>query len=352
MKSKILVFLDAPYIKSDYSWFYDYISEYGNVHLMTSNHIEYRLGRWRPMTFLGKIIHIIMYLKQSICILFQTTSNYIIITRSHGQGLIMNYLCRILHIKRMIVGFNWIDVPKKTYKKIAYYALINEHFIPVINDKRLEYKIKKLYSLKKWNGIFIPDTYDLKDLIIPPKPKNEKYVFSGGINNRDWLVLVEAARKTPEINYIIVVNKFVWDKLNINVPHNVKLYYDLNEDMYYKLMEGAYLTICPLKEDRVSGLINIIKSHQYGIPAISTDYHPVRQYYPECIKSAFLFKCGDSQQLADLIKMNINLNDETYVKLSCVLQKHLLHNFNPRKQIAYLMGCLRKIVSSETRMFS
>ena len=119
---------------------------------------------------------------QNIKAIFSSKRNDIIVTWSKEQGIALNNICYILKIKRNIVSFCWISLPQKKRKyKAIKRCLLNDKFIPIINDINLENKYKNLFNLNNWNGIYLPDVFDNKDKWIKPEYKNEQYVFGGGL---------------------------------------------------------------------------------------------------------------------------------------------------------------------------
>ena len=107
-------------------------------------------------------------------------------------------------------------------------------------------------------------------------------------------------------------------------------------------MKKSYITICPLKENRVSGLINIIKSIQYGIPCITTDLDVTSIYYPEEIKKDLLFERKNEEELKRKIIECYSISKEKYIELATKLQKHLKENFNPNKNVKDLIDELKR----------
>ena len=79
-------------------------------------------------------------------------------------------------------------------------------------------------------------------------------------------------------------------------------------------MRNSFLTICPLKENRVSGLINIIKSIQYGIPCIATNLDVTYIYYPENYKDELLFKRNCKEELEERILKCFSFSKDNYIE--------------------------------------
>jgi glycosyltransferase involved in cell wall biosynthesis len=203
------------------------------------------------------------------------------------------------------------------------------------------------YELKSWHGFFLPDTYDTHDQWKNPSVKHDKYIFSGGWNNRDWQLLLEVAAAMPEVHFKLVTAEYLWKKADLSAPNNVELYFDLPQLRYYEMMAGATLTVCPLKNDEVSGLINIIKSMQYGIPCIATDFGVANIYYPKAYqygqKDSLLCQPGKVDMMRLYLLHWWQMKSDDYLVKSFELQENLRTKFAPEKEMMRLMDYLHSI---------
>ncbi len=247
----------------------------------------------------------------------------------------MNHICSIFKIKRKIVSFSWIGLQyKRMYKKITK-CLNNENFMPIINDKNLKKEFIDYYKLKSWHGFYLPDVYDENNEWLNPKfDKKEKYIFAGGVNNRDWDTLISVVKETPEIKYIIVSGKN--DIKNKYLSNNIEYFEELPTEEYYGKMKNAFITICPLKDNKVSGLINIIKSIQYGIPCITTDLNVTSIYYPDSMKN-LLYEKNNPKMLKDIVYDLYSMDNTEYENVVKKLQEKLQEDFNPQKIVKKLI---------------
>ncbi len=326
---------------NDRCYIHEELSKYREVKVLSPlRFLQRSFAIWPYWTKIGKIISLINYLCNSVRILLKTNRDDVIICESHGTSLILNMICIIMGLPRKIVGFNWIEMPKKRYDYLAESALKNKNYIALINDKQLRHKLIDKYKLKDCHCFFIPDTYDIKDLFKKPIYKKDKYIFSGGINNRDWQTLIECAKQTPYIKYKIVATKdFFCEK---NMPANVEVLFDINQESYYKLISEAYITVITLNENKSSGLINIIKSHQYGVPSICTEINAIQIYYPDEIRDKCLCTPKDVDDLVSKVLYMYRLDEKNYIDLSEKIQKYLHKEFSPAKQIKKIVDLLDK----------
>lgn len=338
---KFAVFYGVPTYREDNTWLHEELSKYSETRVVEVSDFWYKIGRFRPRSKLGVGIHAIIYFIQAIILIIKTNKDDVVFSRDHGSSLILSCLTNMFAIKRKIVAFNWIEMPKKHYKKIAYYALKNSDYMPVVNDERLLIKIRNEFKLSKVHGFFFPDTYNIKDAFNVPKIKRGKYIFCGGVNNRDWDTVIGVAKDNPDKIFKFAVNRYWWLYRDDDLPNNIQMYFDLSESEYYKLLRGAYLSVVALKEDKVSGLINIIKSHQYGIPCITNNMGVAELYIPKMYKENLIYdnkRCVE--ELGRKINYIYNLNDASYLQICKGLQRYLKEKFSPIKLVEQLISDL------------
>lgn len=337
----IFILFDCPLKTCDKLWLYIHSKKYGNAKAFGVCEKTSKLELFFPKLKLGKSLVVILFLLQCIKVLFVSKKDDLLIAWNYKQGLILSELCQKFKLSRYIVSFNWIFVPKIRKNKVLK-ALYNEKFMPVINYQKLENEISTEFKLEKWNGFFISDTYNDSDSFYSPKSMPEKYVFAGGRNNRDWNILFEAVHELPNINFKIVISKeefSIYKGLEKQQLKNVELYNEISETDYYKLLRNSYLVVCPLKEDRVSGLINIIKAFQYGKICISTNLGAASLYYPASLKNKLLY---ENNNLKDCLNYWWNINFEQYIVTANVLQKNLISKFSPEAIVDNLFDELKK----------
>ncbi len=339
---KFILLYDCPIKKCDKMWLYNGLKKYGDVKLIKTgvNITYFRLSRMFPKLKLGALMTKILIYIQSMKALIVSKKEDIIVTWSQQQGLILNELCEMFKIKRKIVSFCWINLPKKKYFKKVKKCLTNENFIPIINSTKLEKDLKELFNLPFWNGLYLPDVYnDMNEWSNANFNKEGKYVFAGGVNNRDWDTLISVAKETPEIHYIIVTGKN--DIINKPMLNNVEYYEELPSKDYYNFMEKSFITVAPLKEDKVAGLINLIKSIQYGIPCIATNLEVTSIYYPKDM-DMLLYEINNKESLKKRILNCYSLSEKEYKDIILKLQNHLKNNFTPTRNIEKLIKKLEE----------
>ncbi|MBR3132331.1 hypothetical protein IKG33_02905 [Candidatus Saccharibacteria bacterium] len=337
---KFVLLYNCPLKKCDKLWLYNGLKKYGDVKIVgtLTNKTYFRISRFIPKLRIGKILVLILIFIQSIRSIVVSNKDDIIITWASKQGCILNNICNKLHIKRKIVSFMWIAIPSKN-KKMIYRSFNDDNFLPIINNELLKGQFISLFNLKKWNGLFLPDVFDDSQSFKKPVFQTDnRFVFSGGVNNRDWETLLRVAQKTPNIQYIIVSDK---NKIKNTIPKNVTLRENLSAKDYYSLMEKSFITICPLKENRTSGLINILKSSQFGIPCISAEFEITKTYYSTSLMKILLYEKCNTEDLKQKVEYIFNLNKDGYLKIASNFQNNIREKFNPENNIKMLIKELK-----------
>jgi len=134
--------------------------------------------------------------------------------------------------------------------------------------------------------------------------------------------------------FVAVAVKSDWNN-HLKIPKNVTLYFDTSQDKYYKLLENAHISIFPLRDDRVSGLVNIIKSIQYGKLTLTTKLKVTENYYPDNQKE-LLTPLNDLEGWVKLLQKYFEIADVDYIQLVEQMQDHLKKNFSPESAVEKL----------------
>ena len=297
----------------DKVWLYNGLKKYADVKIIPvfTTKTYFRISLIMPKIRFGEVLVYFLTFLRSIIAIFLSSKNDIIVTWSNTQGFMIESLCRRLRIKRKIVSFMWIRVPNKCidmFKK----SFENENFMPIVNNKNLETEFKEVFRLEKWNGFFLPDVFDEMDGFKKPIYRSKKYIFAGGFNNRDWDVLLKVVKETPNMDYIIVCDKNAI-KDGVRLP-NLTIDEKIPIEKYHTLMSEAFVTICPLKENTTSGLINILKSAQFGIPCISTRLDVTAMYYSDSM-GKLLYNRNDEKDLKKKILYLYSRGEKEYSEI-------------------------------------
>ena len=102
-------------------------------------------------------------------------------------------------------------------------------------------------------------------------------------------------------------------------------------------MKGAKAVLLPLLDDRVAGLINILKSIQFGVLCVVSRTPSTEVYFDEEIKK-YLIDIGNEMQLKNTIEQIQSLSSVQYKYEISRLQNYIKENFSPKKTIKNLFN--------------
>ena len=253
-----------------------------------------------------------------------------IVVWEHGTGILLSDISAAFGLKRNIVIFNWLEpYPQNTSEK--YYKRLKR----AGNNSRCRNIIDMASSRKKWMDYleckdtfrYIPDVYKINYNFEPAKKTvNYRFCFSGGLTNRDWKLLRDIAAITPDIRYICVASKRDFlTQVKDTVPQNMKILFNVPIDEYAGLMKQAAVVLLPLKEETISGLVNIIASAENNLLCCASKYEFTLSYFPpnsECLVE------NNAESWAAEINRLWNLQEEEKLKISQEFKTHIFSNFS------------------------
>ena len=257
-------------------------------------------------------------------------------------GFITNLFSRILGNSRNIVDMNWLTPINPPFLARCLRRLM-------VNNRRCRIIVNSVESKEKWletlrvkdygNIHFIPDSYDSRIGFQKPYRRETVYCFTGGENNRDWKFLMKLAERLPETEFVCAAYETYFKQQVNHLPGNVSVYYSLPAEEYYALMKGATIILLPLRDDRVSGLINITHAAQYGQVCISTRTKATELYYREDL-GRFLPE-RDPGKWVETLSYLIHCSNDEFVSVASGFQDYIRHQFNPEeiaKELSKVIG--------------
>ena len=336
---KIVLIIDCPQDSSSKKWVYRELAA-------TSLPVDvvdckYAISHIEQRGKCGKLIARLITLWQSIRALQHSKKGDVVFCWSQWSGILFNILPGAK--TRKIISYNWLTPVKNPKTRFLYAkALQNENMITVINSQENREIIAKAYQVETSSRmIYIPDVFDDSERFEEPVfIKDNRYCFIGGRANRDWKLFCKIADMNAQIHFEAVANRADWDE-KLSVPANVSLHFDIPADEYYALLGGAYLAIYPLKENKVSGLVNIVKATQMGKAVLTTGLPVTQMYYPESRKE-YLLEVGQADDWCKEIKKIYSYTEDEYITSVKELQQHIQQNFAPEKAGKILREQIRK----------
>lgn len=295
----------------------------------------------------GKVSAIIDIITQCLCTIRQSGKNDVIICWSSLCGVIFNEISTLMGNRRTIISMNWLAPPDKKSRlhSLQRKLFINQNVYIAVNSKLAVKKWCTYFEISNCSEnkfLFLPDVYDNNEPFIKPRDnRKQSSIFSGGMNNRDWKKIVELAYEFPKIKFVCVASKQDWMRKVQESPSNIEVYFQLPVKEYYRLMKEAGLILLPLLEDRPSGLINILKSAQFGIICCTNNYETNARYYEESVRDLLLD--SSIEQWKNKIRELWDMDETEYLRKAYSFQNYIKKEFSPDNIIRQLVELLRQI---------
>ncbi len=335
MGKKLYVLLDCPLKDNDKKWI-ERLSVEGFETIAVG--VKKRLSQLIREGIMGRIENYWLQIKQSYHILIKSNKDDAIIVWYSVTGQIINLMSSLFGVRRMIL-MNFLTPSRRggLLGWMLHKTILNKNNIIFVNSKGSIEQYKHLFNVPLESGakfFFFPDVFDDTDSFTPPNNYNRvegRYFFTGGMTNRDWKLIVGLASRFPEQRFVCVALKSDFESQITSLPPNVEVYYNLPTDKYYEKMINAFCVLLPLRSDAVSGLINILKSIQYGVPCFISSTPATRQYYPDSLQYYLVEDGLDNwcNTIADFMKKSeIEYKEETLL-----MQKYIQDEFTPERAL-------------------
>ena len=174
----------------------------------------------------------------------------------------------------------------------------------------------------------------------PVQFRRDGYYFSGGMANRDWPLLMKVASALPNVNFKCVALKKDFEQKVCNKPSNVEVFFNTDSETYYKLMRNAKCILIPLIDTSiVSGLINIIRSAQNGIPCYVTKTIASAQYYED---KDFLISKNAEDWILKINELE-SLDKGEFIRKTECYQSFIRKNFSREKVAKHFIDIIERI---------
>lgn len=325
------ILYDCPKNQCDKIWLYNWLDSLspGNVAIIDVPEVLSDLRIHGG--FVGRIKSYFYLLKQAVKAVHLSTASDRIVCWSEQCGLLFNQISRyLLGNKRRFLAMNWLTPPPSCSKfaLFLYRSLItNPQATIQVNGQKSPEQWLNLIGGGRGNFVFIPDAINEDLGFSKPLNFSSKKIFAGGMNNRDWGLYVEIARNIPDFEFICISLKRDWDTFVIQeIPNNLTVLHDVTGDYYYEKMRESKLVLLPLKEDRVSGLINITMSIQSGIPCVVSDTDTTRMYYK--LESKDVVSNAPGEWIGRIMEI-MNMSEKQYDDLVIEEQAYICSHFSP-----------------------
>lgn len=287
----------------------------------------------------GRLLFYLLTFWQCMKALFRSRKGETVVCWSQWSGLFFNRLAGAG--RRNIISFNWLTPSSGKRTRFLYVsALNNPAFTAIINSGDTRERLRQAYGAgERERIVYIPDVYDDGEPFwFPIYRKENRYCFMGGRANRDWELLWKLAESCPDISFVAVAAKADWQERK-ELP-NIDLKFDLPAKEYYRLLQESYLPVFLLKDEKVSGLINIVKSVQFGKPVLATDLPAVSMYYPKTCRTS-LVPAGELEYLKERLYGIYGYTKQEYEEHVRLMEEHIKNKFSPQMAGKRLAGLIQ-----------
>lgn len=341
--SKLFLLFNCPSDQNDKQWLEDVLKEHGYNYEIVETKLYVNVMCQDGIK--GKMKYYYRIFTQAFrAILMSKGSDTIISWTDITAGLI-NFISMALGNRRRIISMNWLTPrDKKPYwEYLDRKQFQNRNVLITVNSLDSKQKYMKKFHLTSGDNIYyIPDIYDTTVDFVEPCYKEEggRYIFTGGMANRDWGLVMQIASRFPTIPFVCCALEYDFKAKVDDVPENVKVHYSVSPDEYYRLMAGAYLVLMPLVTYRVSGLINITRAAQSGVPCLVSRYDFTDMYYPKEL-SSWLVDGSDVEDWLNEVKNVMEYRQEQYISCVKIFQDHMITHFGPEVAFETLEKMIR-----------
>lgn len=337
----IWILFDCPDDRNDKKWLIDELSKLHNGNVRSVS-IKKTLSILDRQGVKGKIQWRCICLWQAIRAAKYAQENDVIICWTQRSGLYVNKALMGKRVK--LVSMNWLtpSVHYLRHKQLLRSFVKNTRSLIVVNTpESIEKWENKLKFSNQKKFLVIPDVYNDTISFTKPKVLKEKYCFTGGMNNRNWKLILNLAKNHRMLKFVCVALKNDFEKqIHEEIPDNMDVYFDVPSNKYYDLMKNAYIVLLPLMDNRVAGLININRAAQYGVPCMITKTAATEQYYNA--DTNHLLVTGQVDEWGVKLDNWLKFSEEQYIEATEEFCDVIKVKFSPERAAKQIYDAIRK----------
>jgi glycosyltransferase involved in cell wall biosynthesis len=202
----------------------------------------------------------------------------LLVTQEPRTTFLCALFCRILrvNIDHYVFSFNFPELPKGLRVRLMSYAYTQVKQFTVHSSMERDlysdyFQIpKERIRLRLWS-IGVPE-------VSPDFPLQVgRYISAIGGNGRDYRTLIEAARKLPEIPFVLVVRPD--NLIGLEMPANVKPMVNMPFEEAMNIMLHSACTVLPLSGSTVPcGHVTLVCAMHLAKPVVATDSKGIYDY--------------------------------------------------------------------------
>ena len=194
---------------------------------------------------------------------------------------------------------------------------------------------------------FIPSETD--DDAIPSLTEKDirlgDYIFCGGRSNRDYDVVLRAAKALPHLSFILACGRS--NRISESIPGNVRLVKDIDPLSFYSLLAKSRLVIVSLKNNiGSSGQLVVQAAMRYGKMVFYSNNPCLSQYLIDD-RTGIAFQPGNHLDLQDKIEKYYN-NIQKLVSMGSAAKKDIWTRFSAKQFQEKLTSHILSWLSSQS----
>jgi glycosyltransferase involved in cell wall biosynthesis len=188
-------------------------------------------------------------------------------------------LCRI-RIPLLAFSYHFTELPKGARHWIVRWAASRVQRFQVHSEvEKARYADYLGISIERFDLVrfgVAPSSVCIEEA---PPPIDKPYICALGKDGRDYQTLIEAMKQLPDITLIVVAQPY--NLRRVEIPENVKVYYNIPRDLALNILKHSLLMALPLKSEEIScGHITLVSAMYYRKAIVATRSSGIADYFP------------------------------------------------------------------------
>ena len=230
---------------------------------------------------------VMRYLSGAVSVIRQSHRCDTLVCWYDAQAIVTWWLCHLLFLKRRIVCLNLLLKQKDTWKNrmaswLYKQALTANNFKATVTSrdygKWLNGKLSIEVDYTLLHDVY-HDYYEQPEL----KESDQNVVFCGGCYGRDWALMIEIAKITPNVFFSLVMQHrdyiYVMERYGKCLPENIKIEHDIPYKEFMKRLCQSKIVCMPLDCEAPQGLIVMFESAANEKLILTSDTPTTREYF-------------------------------------------------------------------------
>lgn len=233
---------------------------------------------------------VLRYLSGSIPVVRKSEKGDTIICWYDVQAVLCWWICHLLGLKRNIVCLNILLKQKPTLKnRMASFlfkkALVTPNFKATVTSRYYGAWLNKKLGIDVQYTLLhdvYHDYYEMPQFV----ESKDDIVFCGGCYGRDWPLMMEIVKATPEVKFYMVMTsemkKRHFGKMKKDdFPSNVKVLTDIPYEQFTRCLCQSKMVCMPLDCEAPQGLIVIFEAAANNKLILTSDTPTTQEYFDE-----------------------------------------------------------------------